>query len=324
MTDFRVASYSVSRNGMLVYADGPSGRLVSQRRIAIVGTDGTESVLNLPPRPVGGLRWAPEGPRIVFHGGEPGDDYRRGSNVYLYDTDVQNAPTRLTNRGDNWGPVFSPDGSRIVFTSVREGSDGADLFIRNLNEDAPPELLISLPGDQHPTDWPTDSLIVMGHEGAIYTVTLGGDTATYYAPDADVDDLRVAPNGALAAYASEESGDGEIYIRAFPDPGVETVVSEHPGFARSPWWSDDGGALYYRTEDTIWAAEIDVDPTPAVVSRRPLFATSGRFLHDFRGGPFLGTQSVDGRGSEKQDEPIRYVVIHDWFTELERLFDDAR
>ena len=321
MTSVRVASYSVSRNGTLVYTSGTSREFGTDRRIVVAGLDGSGRVLELPPRAAAGLRWAPDGHRLAYHGREPGYD-GRATDIFVFDTELQNAPSRLTSGGQNMWPVFSPDGSRIVFSSTREGTADSDLFVRDLNDDDAPALLISLPGYDSPTDWPSDSLIVMAGRSGIVTVTLDGDTATYYAPDADVNQLRVAPSGALAAYVSNESGEDEIYLRAFPDPGIETVVSSQSGWARTPWWSDDGRTLYYWSTDSIWAVEIEDGPTPTVVSRRPLFATSARFFHDFRGGRFLGTQAA-GDPAEA-DVPIRYVVIHDWFTELERLFEDGR
>jgi TolB protein len=38
---------------------------------------------------------------------------------------------RLTNRGDNLAPSFSPDGNWIVFTSSRDGDN--ELFIMRLD-----------------------------------------------------------------------------------------------------------------------------------------------------------------------------------------------
>ena len=47
--------------------------------------------------------------------------------------------------------------------------------------------------------------------------------------EADLQRISVSPDGTLAAYRSDESGIGEIYIRSFPDPGERTLVSQGGG-----------------------------------------------------------------------------------------------
>ena len=51
-------------------------------------------------------------------------------------------------------------------------------------------------------------------------------------------DVVVSPDGTLAAYRSSESGQDEIYIRSFPEPGERTIVSQ--GGGSEPFWSPDG------------------------------------------------------------------------------------
>jgi Tol biopolymer transport system component len=78
---------------------------------------------------------------------------------------------------------------------------------------------------------------------------------------ADLDDIVVFRDGALAAYVSNESGSDEIYIRSFPEPGERTLVSQ--GGGEYPLWSPDGNTVYYwglsevvGAQDTFMAARI--------------------------------------------------------------------
>jgi Tol biopolymer transport system component len=217
-----------------------------------------------------------------------------------------------------------------VFSSAREGTEGVDLFVRNLDDDEPPRLLLSSPEVQLATDWPDEDLIVFesGNPSGIYVLDLSGDSVEvrpYYTPDADVDDMAVSPDGTLAAYASDESGRDEVYIRAFPEPRAETIVSEGGGWF--PRWSPDGRTLYYQTAGgtTLVAAEIERDPTAVVVSRRVVFENQAAFGYLHPDGDRLIQAAAVGTetDSDQNAEPIRHIVIHNWFTELRRFFGDT-
>jgi Tol biopolymer transport system component len=268
---------------------------------------------------------------VAYHGLVP-DESSDSTDIYLYDTELENTPRRLTNQGDNWGAHWSPDGTRVAFSSIREGSQGTDLFVRNVNDDEPPRPLLTLPGGQWITDWPEDDLLVMesGAPSGIFLVDLSGDSAVvtqYYRPDADVDDMVVSPDGTLAAYASDESGQDEIYLRSFPQPRAETVVSE--GGGRWPFWSPDGGTLYYlcQDNDALCAAEITTEPTAVVRSRRVVMEWPYDFGPDLHpdGKRMVVTRPAGTATDTGADEiaPERHIVVHNWFGELRRIFGEG-
>jgi eukaryotic-like serine/threonine-protein kinase len=53
-------------------------------------------------------------------------------------------------------------------------------------------------------------------------------------------------DGRWMAYASNESGTFEIYVRRFPDDGTKVRVSTSGGVV--PYWSPNGRELFYRTD----------------------------------------------------------------------------
>jgi serine/threonine-protein kinase len=55
-----------------------------------------------------------------------------------------------------------------------------------------------------------------------------------------------SPDGRWIAYASNESGAWEIYVRRFPDDGTKVRVSLSGGVV--PYWSPNGRELIYRTD----------------------------------------------------------------------------
>ena len=152
--------------------------------------------------------------------------------------------------------------------------------MKRLDDDTPVELLITLPGGQCPTQWPSDTLIVFnwGPPPADLSMLDLSDpdsprAEAYLEQEAHIRNMVVSPDGTLAAYSSDERGTSEIYVRSFPDPGERTPVSE--GGGDFPDWSPDGNTVYYWTPGVgglFWAARLQREPTPMVLSTDSLFA----------------------------------------------------
>jgi len=97
------------------------------------------------------------------------------------------------------------------------------------------------------------------------------EATPYLTSEADLRFLAVSPDGRHAAYRSTESGQIEIYIRSFPDSGVQTVVSRGGGQYLF-WWPDGNTLYYYRGSGGAWiAASLQRDPVLSVASLDTLF-----------------------------------------------------
>jgi Tol biopolymer transport system component len=82
-----------------------------------------------------------------------------------------------------------------------------------------------------------------------------------------------SPDGRWVAYASDESGASEIYVRPF-SPGGKWLVSK--GGSVYPRWRADGKRLFYSTLNSqLMAVEIDTGKGFQAETPRRLFAVPG-------------------------------------------------
>ena len=325
------ARFAVSQNGTLVYGAGASATsgAGNRRRLLVVDLEGNVEPLVLAPRNLNRVKWSPDGRSVVYRSIPEGE---ADSHIHAYDVELGATPRQLTFQGNNIRPVTSSDGTHVVFSSQREGTDGFDLFVKRLDDDTPDELLITLPGDQLPMQWPSDTLIVFEWGPPptdLWMLDLSDPDSpraeAYLEQEADLHEIVVSPDGTLAAYGSDETGTREIYVRSFPEAGERTLVSE--GGGEFPRWSPDGDIVYYwsagvvgRVNDTFFAARIQRNPVPVVLSRDSLFAAGyfrpGSDLHP-DGDRLVVPQNLNQVADlEGEASAERFIVVTNFFEEL--------
>jgi serine/threonine-protein kinase len=235
--------------------------------------------------------------------------------------------TRLTFEGDNGGPVWSPDSRRIAFYSVRnnalmgtwvKAADGGG----QAGEVCAPSRFGSA-GQTMPGGWAPDgeSLIVMfsnENGGNIATCAEQSDEVTILL-DSPAGELHPAlsPNGRWLAYASDESGNMQVFVRDFPRPGGKWQVSTDGG--NLPRWSPDGTELFYRRQSNLHSVVVDESGDSFNAGRPTLVfddlpaATATYYYDVFDAGRFLLVQSI-----EDDKPPVGVTMMVHWLDELHR------
>src|SRR5262249_20602686 len=196
--------------------------------------------------------------------------------------------TRITlNPAIDALPVWSPDGTRIVFNSNRGRGPVAarsDLYMRTTNPDATDEPLLLSDDPKFPSDWSPDGQFILYPSLDSATATndlmalpLAGDRKSFPVVRTPYDerDGQFAPNSQAIAFHSDESGRPEIYVQAFPQPKApKTRISVAGG--TQPRWRQDGKELFYLGGDNrMMAVPITnwVDGQPVFGSPVALFPT---------------------------------------------------
>ena len=322
-----------SADGTLVYsADTDDGASESRRRLVWIDRDGREDPVPIPPRGYSTPRISPTGDRIVLDVIDDGGN----ADIVVYDL-AREVSNRLTFDGWNISPLWSPDGRRVLFTSV--GNDGFGLFRKAADGTGQAERLTgSQPVVRIVSDWAggPDTLVVTHAAGMtnadIHLLPLDGDRASQPLIATPVVETLpgVSPDGRWIAYQSNESGRWAIYVRPFPnvDDG-KWQVSQGTGF--SPVWSRDGRELFYVAAGPNGRAMMAVgyagDPTFTPSRPERLFALPGGIqigtpYREWDVAPdgerfvMLRETDEDPTGSDPRLGAAELVYIGNWFTEL--------
>ena len=242
---------SVSENGVLIWQGD------RQREYQIVWFDRAGNQVGTVGAPIKvrvghAPRLAPDGKRVVIQRRDP---QVQNSDVWVIDLQ-RNLPTRLTSHpaADNF-PIWSPDGSRIVFHANRGGVIG--LYQKAASGVGAEELMLK--GVSAPADWSLDGrfTLYLPLDGQtrreVWVLPLFGDRQPYPLLNTafEVRQAQLSQDGRWLAYVSDESGSYEIYVQPFTAEGklggdkkrISTNGGSQPRFRR------DGQELFYVAAD---------------------------------------------------------------------------
>jgi serine/threonine protein kinase/Tol biopolymer transport system component len=267
-------SFSASDNGVLVYQASQAGiggqltwRDSSGRSLSTVGEKSEAYTPQL----------SPDGRRALVILGDPNND------IWVYQLD-RGVRTRITSSAQvTPSPVWSPDGSQILFCTQVRSRDPLEFHLRIIASDG-----AGAQKDFHkstdriePTDWSHDGRYVLVDHGNIGAqdvwVIPTSDPARPFplvqTPFAERGG-QFSPDGRWVAYQSIQTGRNEIYVTPFPNGGARWQVSANGGTQAR--WRADGRALYFVSGDDD-LTEATVDPMESrfeVKDVKPLFRVS--------------------------------------------------
>jgi eukaryotic-like serine/threonine-protein kinase len=176
---------------------------------------------------------------------------------------------------------WSHSGDRIAF---RSDSDPAGMEVKETHGGGKIVVATVVGGsdDAIPDSWTPDDSAIMGTmqkgdggSALILVNPAGGKYKEFLASRSAVTNGQISPDGKWVAYASNESGDWEVYATTFPDAQGKWQVSR--GTGREPRWRGDGKELYYIGQDkTLMAVPVEAGASFAVGTPTPLFRVYGR------------------------------------------------
>ncbi len=270
---FNLAAFSVSNNGTLVYQCGKANSLAP---LSVVGQDGKlvgqfgEGLENWYPR------FSPDGVRIsagVY------DTRTRRANIWCYELATGSRSRLLSGTDMNQFSIWSPDGSRILFSSQHDSA--FETYIHTIGKREGERRLFSS-DVLVPLDWSPDNRRVLVARARWPKMTRdlwfvspdsGGARELFVGTEFNEDDGRFSPDGKWVAYVSDETGEDEVYVKSTqPESNRTWKISTSGGSI--PRWGRGGNELYFLTKDNRIASaalrfrELAVE----VTSVRPLFS----------------------------------------------------
>ena len=181
-----------------------------------------------------------------------------------------------TDAAQETNGIWSPDGSRIVFSSNRNGI--LDLYERQVSGAATDSPLLAMPEHKNALDWSPDGRHILY---ALQTATAGrdiwalplfGDRKPFVVVQSAFEEsnARFSPDGRWIAFQSNETGRNEIYIQPFPGAVGKSRISTDGG--SEPRWRQDSGELYFLgTDRRLMAARLTTAQTEQSARPEPLF-----------------------------------------------------
>jgi serine/threonine protein kinase len=237
--------FSVSQTGVLAY----SSSIVGKTQLAWIDRGGKE--VGLVSQPGNYVRpWlSPDGKRVAVDGA----DLQSNRDVWLIEL-ASGKPTRFTfDPAQDLFAMWSPDGSRIVFSSDRQGP--RNLYQRSATGAGKEELLLKTDFNTYPNDWSADGRFILyivndaKTQIDMWVLPLFGDQKPFpfLQTEANERGARFSPDGRWIAYISDESGINQVYVQSFPASGGKWQVSTNGGHFLA--WKHDGQELLYVSSD---------------------------------------------------------------------------
>jgi Tol biopolymer transport system component len=307
----------LSADGTFVYLAGDS--TAAESGLGWISESGAVEPLAVPSRPYWSWSLSPDGTKLIalLSSNLTGD-------LWLYDL-KRGTFARLTEGETCYDQaVWSPDGRSVMYTRAA----GSDLQVaRRAIDGGPAEVLdqwtamraytrstsavgprLFLEGGQV-ISTRSDLLSLLLVPGSRIETVLSSPADEYYP--------AISPDGRWLAYVTQESGQGEVYLRRYPGPEGRWQISNQGG--SEPRWSADGHTLYLRTATGLARVELTFEPELSVSPPRVLdkirlpnrrsftsysVGKDGRFLFKL---PSAHAQRPE------------FVVILDWAAEIRRI-----
>jgi eukaryotic-like serine/threonine-protein kinase len=193
-----------------------------------------------------------------------------GSDLWLYDVE-SGEPTRLTfdERADSGAPVWTPDGSELVYTRSRSTEE---YVVRAVTVDR--SRTRELGKGSGPITFTDDGRSILynvagkGFDWNLWQKSFADDQPgeVFLAETGNELQPAISPDGRLLAYNHA----GNILIRTLPERGGPWQVAT--GDASSPRWSRSGDRIFYLAGDDVMEAPVTTTPSIRVGTPKKLFS----------------------------------------------------
>jgi hypothetical protein len=270
-------AFTVSQKGTLIYnADvgaAQSALTWMDRSGKELGRIGTANIMANP-------SLSPDGSRVAV---DISDEKANNVDIWIESANATSNSRFTFEPSEEVVAVWSRNGSKLAYRNA--GAEGPTLLVKPATGLQNATKRFTLPAssmdDIIPNSWSVDDRqILFTHQvtsGEYLEVipVAGGEPSRFLTSKGSEANGQISPDGKWVAYASDESGNWEIYVTSFPGAAGKWQVSR--GGGTEPRWRGDGKELFYIAPSgmlmsvVVNGAGIFATGTPA-----PLFQIHGR------------------------------------------------
>ncbi len=314
--------YAVSESGTLIYTPLDDGSMLAggrkvvwvDRRGVVEEIVGERSAWTQP-------RISPNGRHLLLRRVITPD-----CDLWTYDLKRETL-TRITFDEDTHDPLWHPSGDAVLYAGPSEPAR----ILRKVGADGTGEPQSVIEGDVsfRAASWSGDGKrLALGTRGAdlnddiwVLDTDLGTEPAPFLDSRFGERYPAFSPDGRWLAYASDESGRWQVYVRPYPGPGGRMQVSADGGL--EPLWSGDGKELFFRTADHMMVVSVAENDGLVFGRQQELFEDS--FLRPSRISADVHSYDVSADGSrflmiQRDDQGVANAdlkVVIGWLDSLD-------
>jgi eukaryotic-like serine/threonine-protein kinase len=273
LTVFQAASVSASAAGRIIYR---SGSVLVQRQFVWFDRSGKEiaKVGNVDSAVPLSPALSPNGRRVALHRTVDGN-----IDIWLLDTGRGGLSRFTSHPANDLLAIWSPDGSRILFSSNRSGS--YQLYEKSTLGTREENVVLAI--QSPPLDWSRDGRFLLFQTrdpktgSDLWALPFAPQQKPFPVVQTEFEERQgqFSPDGKWIAYESTESGRSEIYVQPFQSPGAKSLISIDGG--AQPRWRDDGKELFFiGLDERLMAVPISLPQNSGPIEAGapvPLFVT---------------------------------------------------
>jgi len=271
------AAFVVAQNGTLIY-NASVGAVESV--LTWMDRSGKELGRIGDPAIIANPTLSPDGSRVVL---DISDPKANSVNIWIESaTGAGNSRFSFDASEDSAG-VWSRDGSMVAYRGTVPS--GLKLFLKRSTGLERERGIFTIPhatmDDFLPNSWSLDDQQILctrqtvsGDHLELLPVA-GGEPTQFLTSAGSETNGQISPDGKWATYASDESGNWEIYVTSFPGAAGKWQVSR--GGGTEPRWRGDGKEIFYiAPSGVLMAVPVNGESIFATGTPTPLFQIHGR------------------------------------------------
>jgi hypothetical protein len=225
------------------------------------------------------IAWSPDGTKIAYVGSVWADQSPDGTThfgIFTANPDGSNA-RQLTDGGNDGWPTWSPDGSRIAFSSTRAnptsndciaGGDSicpTDIYVMNVDGGEVIRLTDD-PAPEYAPAWSPDGgrialVRTRGHTNEIDVMNADGSNriSIVSGTGGNQRPFTWSPDGTQIAFADLGEQSWDIHVIGAERSGDQTIFGENGVWSQGPIWSPDGTQIAFSSTAGAYPPGCGVD-----------------------------------------------------------------